>query len=378
MGLRGEETSTIYKEVIVFLIMVSAIILAGGYATRLRPLSLTKPKALLPILGRPLLDYILANVKKAQPTNIYLSLRVMAEKIIERYKNDTSITFIVENEPLGDAGPLKLIAEKYPLDDDVLVIYGDIYSEIDYQSLLEFHRKKGCDVTMVATSVKDPRRYGVLYLNEDDILLDIIEKPNTASSNLINAGIYIFNKKTLNFVRGKSISRDFLPTLLREGQCISVYKYNGIWGDIGMPQDYAKLNLELLVTKYPKGYIAENVKISENVTLLPPFYIGYNSRILNDSYIENSIIGDNNEIGRGTYIKDTVLMNGTKVGDYSFINGSIISDQCNIGKWNYIAPNSILGDGVITSDGVLINQKTIILPFKELGEPVYSSGEIIL
>lgn len=358
--------------------MVSSIILAGGYATRLRPLSLTKPKALLPVLGKPLLDYILDNVKKMQPSNVYLSLRVMADKIIETYKHDPSLTFIIENEPLGDAGPLGLIAEKYSLDEEVLVIYGDIYSEIDTTSLLEFHEKKGCIATMVGTTVEDPRRYGVLYTDDNSILLDIIEKPSTSISNLINAGIYVFNKKILKEIKGKSISREVLPTLLREGYCIAVYKYDGIWGDIGVPEDYAKLNLELLVKKYPKGYISENTKVGENVTLLPPFYIGANTRINNDSVIENSIIGDNDDIEKGVYIRNTVMMNRVKINDHSYINGAIISDQCNIGKWNYIASDAILGDSVITSDGVLINQKTIILPFKELAEPVYKTGKIIL
>ncbi len=161
--------------------MVSAIVLAGGYATRLRPLSLTKPKALFPILNKPILGYILESLMNSGVVDIYLSLRVMADKIIDYLKDINMIDKVkieVEDEPLGDAGPLKLISEKHNLDEDVLVIYGDIYSEIDVKSLLDFYYKKSCDAVIVGTEVQDPRRYGVLY-TENDILVELIENLKT-------------------------------------------------------------------------------------------------------------------------------------------------------------------------------------------------------
>lgn len=361
--------------------MVSVIILAGGYATRLRPLSLTKPKALFPLLNKPILQYILDNLLQADINDIYISLRVMADKIINYLKSVdmlNKVKIITENEPLGDAGPLRIIYEKNNLDNDVLVIYGDVFSEVNIKHLLDFYYKKGFDAVVLGTEVKDPHRYGVLY-TEDDVLVELIEKPKNPISNLINGGIYVFKKELLKNIKiPSSISKDFLPELLRNKR-IGVYRYNGIWADIGIPDDYLRLNFELLVKKYPKGYIDPSAKISEGSTLVPPYFISKNSTINNESYIAQfTILGSDVKIGKGVYVSESILMDKVEVKDYTFITGSIIADKSRIGRWNHILDGSILGEEVITGDGLLINQRAIILPNKELNEPVYEKGRVIL
>lgn len=357
--------------------MVSAIILAGGYATRLRPLSLTKPKALLPILGKPLIDFILDSLEKTEVDRIYLSLRVMADKILSHLDGRVrNVVPVIEKERLGDAGPLKLISNKYDLSDDVLVVYGDIYNEIDYQSLIDFHSRKGCEATVVGKTVEDPRRYGVL-VKEGDRLIQIVEKPKNPVSDLINAGVYVFKRHLFDKIQGQSIAKDFLPKLLKEDFCISVYEYNGLWMDIGVPADYMRINLELLSLKYPKGFISKEANVSEEANLIPPYYIGSGTKISSNSYIYNSIIGNSSTIGDGVYIDQSIIMNNVKVDRYSFIRDSIIGDNNDIGKWVRI-DSAILGDEVTLYDGVLINKDTIILPYKEVNESVYERGKIIL
>ncbi|MEM0016802.1 MAG: NDP-sugar synthase, partial [Saccharolobus sp.] len=155
--------------------------------------------------------------------------------------------------------------------------------------------------------------------------------------------------------------------------------YNGIWADIGIPDDYLRLNFELLVKKYPKGYIDPSAKISEGSTLVPPYFISKNSTINNESYVAQfTILGSDVKIGKGVYVSESILMDKVEVKDYTFITGSIIADKSRIGRWNHILDGSILGEEVITSDGLLINQRAIILPNKELNEPVYEKGRVIL
>ncbi|MBB5253849.1 nucleotidyltransferase family protein [Sulfurisphaera ohwakuensis] len=357
--------------------MVSAIVLAGGYATRLRPLSLTKPKALLPILDKPLLDYILDSLEIAGINEVYLSLRVMADKILSHIEGENrKVIPVIEKERLGDAGPLKLISQRYNLSDDVLVIYGDIYNELDIKSLLRFHEKEGCDATIVGKPVEDPRRYGVL-ITEGERLVQIIEKPKNPVSNLINAGIYVFKKKVLEKIDGQSIAKNFLPKLLSDNTCIAVYKYDGLWMDIGVPSDYIRINLQLLSLKYPKGYINEEAKVSEKVNLIPPYYISSGVNISEDSFIFNSIIGKNTSIGNGVYIDQSILMEDVKVDSFSYIRDSILGDKDNLGKWVRL-DSVILGDEVVIYDGVFVNRDTIILPYKEVNESVYDKGKIIL
>jgi len=363
--------------------MVSAIVLAGGYATRLRPLSMTKPKALLPILDKPLIDYILDALESSQVDNVYLSLRVMADKILEHIKvTNRNVIPIVEKERLGDAGPLKMISSQYELSEDVIVVYGDIYNEVDYKRLIDFHQSKGCDATIVGTQVEDPKRYGVLVV-DDYRLVQIIEKPKIPVSNLINAGVYVFKKKLFDKIDGLengnsiSIARDFLPRLISSGTCIAVYPYKGLWMDIGIPSDYMRINLELLALKFPKGYVSENAKVSEKAELRPPFYIGEDVLINDDSVIRNCIIGKRGKIGKGDYIEESILMQGANIGDFTTIAESILGDSVTVGKWNRIE-SSILGDEVLTYDNVLINKDTIILPYKEVSESIYERGKIIL
>lgn len=358
--------------------MVSAIILAGGYATRLRPLSLTKPKALFPILGKPILEYILDSLEKSDINNVYISLRVMAEKILNYIDSrQKKIVPIIEKEPLGDAGALKFASRQIKLDDTVLVIYGDVYSEVNYRELINFHEKHGCRATMMATEVKDPRRYGVL-LTEDNRITEIIEKPKNPISNLINAGVYVFSKDLFTLISGESISKNFIPKIL-EKECISVYRYHGVWADIGKPEDYMKINFELLSKRFPKGHIAQDTKVSENATLVPPYFISSNSIVKEGSYIDsNSILGKNVVVNEETYIRESLIMDNVSIGGSSYIKGAIIADKCKLGKWNYIADGTILGEEVITHDGVLLNRNSIILPNKEVTESIYKENKIIL
>ncbi|AAY79615.1 nucleotidyltransferase family protein [Sulfolobus acidocaldarius] len=359
--------------------MVSAIVLAGGYATRLRPLSLTKPKALLPVLGKPLMDYTLYSLASSDVDTIYLSLRVMADKVLDHVKQlnlQKNIVSVIEESRLGDAGPLKFINSKYNLSDDVIVVYGDIYAEIDFNKLLEYHQSKGCNATLTATQVEDPSRYGVL-ITDGHRLIQIIEKPKTPLSNLVNAGIYVFKKELLNKIDGLSISRDFLPKLLVSDTCVSVYPYKGLWMDIGVPRDYMRINLELLTLKYPKGFISQSAKVSEKAELFPPFYIGDNTTVGEGSSIRNSIIGVNNRIGNGSCVEESILMNDVMLGDFSLIKESVIGDEVSLGKWNRV-DGAIIGDGVLIHDQVFINRDTIILPDKEVAESVYDKGKIIL
>lgn len=357
--------------------MVSAIVLAGGWATRLRPLSLTKPKPLFPVLGRPILDYILDSLEKAGISDVYLSLRVMSEKVVKHVEGEgRKVNLVVEEEPLGDLGPLKYIGEKYGLDDQVLVIYGDVYMEVDFKEILDFHRGSDCLATVMATEVSDPQRYGVLY-TEGDKLIQIVEKPSNPLSNLINAGVYVFDKKVLDNVQGKSIARNFLPKLLQQG-CINVFRYRGVWADIGIPSDYLKLNFELLRRKYPRGYISQGAKISEKTELTPPYFI-MEGTVVNDAYLDfNTILGRNCKVDSGAYLSESLLMDGVVVGQHSFLKNVIVGDKGRIGRWNHLREKSILGEEVTTSDGVLLNRGTIILPHKEVSDSVYKEGRIIL
>ena len=357
--------------------MISAIVLAGGYATRLRPLSLTRPKPLLPVLAKPLIDYILDSVERAEISNVFVSLRVMANKIVSHLmKEKRNVIPVIEQERLGDAGPLKLIYNNYKLGDTTVVLNGDVYFETNIKDVVDFHQSKGCDATVVGTKVEDPRRFGVL-LTEGYRLVEILEKPKSPPSNLINAGIYVFNSELFRLIEGKSIARDFLTSLLRSNKNVCVYEYDGIWADIGRPEDYRDLNLKLLASRFPRGYIAEGAKVSERAELRAPYFIPERTTVEGEAEVFYSVLGHENVVSSGARVAESVLLDKVNVGKFSTVNSSILGEGVSLGKRCWVE-SSILGDEVEVYDNVFLNEGTIVLPNKEISEPVFERHKVIL
>ena len=366
---------------------ITSIILTGGFATRLRPLTLTRPKALLPILDRPLLDWIIDSLRKSGIKDIILSVRYLANLIRGRYGDGSNfnvhITYAEEVKPLGDAGPIPTIASKFSLSNPFLVIYGDIFSDVDISKVIEFHKSKGGLATMVLTRVEDPSRYGVAVIDEDMKVKEFIEKPpkGLIKSNLVNAGIYVFDLEVLKYFPDKTpskLSKDVIPKLVRDGQ-VYAYIHKGIWSDIGVPLDYRRANFEALTRYYPEGYISRKSVIADDVDIVKPVYIGDDVIIDRGSKIGPlAIIGSHSRIGPHTRIYRSVLLDGVVVEGSSLIEGSIIGRASYLGRWVRICDGSVLGDEVIVNDDVLISSNVVILPYKEISDNITKPGSIIL
>ncbi len=363
---------------------MDAIILAGGFATRLRPLTLTIPKPLLPILRKPLLEWIYEDLLSENVSRIILSLHNMADKIIEHYRKkfpNAPIRPLIEDKPLGDGGSLLNTLENLgeSIDYPVIVLYGDIFTRISYRDLYNFHVKNGGLATMVGVYVNDVSRYGLLQVSERNILKKIIEKPKDypEKKGLVNAGIYVFSREILDLVKNIrsekskrekiSIARDLIPVLIDKGD-VYVYRYDGVWSDIGTPIDYFRANIEALQSVLKTTlHIDQSAKVDPEARVEGPAYIGENVKIRKDSYIgENVIIMSDVEIGEGVYIENSLIMSGTSIKDHSFIRGSIIGESNIIGRWVRIYDGSILGSSIYVHDGVCIPSKTLILPHKEI------------
>ncbi|MEM0361315.1 MAG: NDP-sugar synthase [Sulfolobales archaeon] len=364
---------------------MKAVVLAGGFATRLRPLTLTRPKPLLPILDRPLLDWIIRELIKSKCEDLIISVKYLADAI-RKYVNSNSgyginISFAEEVRPLGDAGPLKLIHNLYGLDSTFLVVYGDIFSNIDFNEVIKFHKRCGGLVTMVVTRVEDPSRYGVAVLDDSGKVLKFVEKPpkEKAISNMINAGVYVFEPEALKYIPESSskLAKDVLPKLVND-EVLYAYKHDGIWLDIGLPMDYLKANFEALKYYYPNGYVDSTSQI-DDAEVIQPSYISAGVKIGKMCKIgPYTIIGSNSVIGSAVRIKNSLLFNNVIVDEGALISNSLVGERSIIGKWVRIEPYSVIGDEVIIKDEVLISRKTIILPYKEVDSSTEREGEVLL
>ena len=303
---------------------VKAVILVGGYGTRLRPLTHTLPKPLVPFANKPILRHQIEALVAAGIKEIVLALNYYSELIIKEvrdYSDEFGINIIYskEHEPLGTAGPLAL-ARKYLEGHTFFVLNSDITCMFPLAEMLSFHHSHGCEGTILATNVDDPSRYGLIITEQDTSLVkSFLEKPKAAMAGRINAGIYILNSSVLARVQPRecSIEREVFPAMACEGQ-LRVFDLSGFWMDIGQPADYIRgqgmylrhHNLQTSVHDPATGMLSvqDNVVVGRNVT------IGKNVAI------SNSTIFDNVEIGDNVTIRDSIVGWNAKINDNATIN----------------------------------------------------------
>jgi len=367
---------------------LKAIVLAGGFGTRLRPLSCTRPKLLFPIGNKPTLDWTIEKLAKSGTHEVILAVNYMADFFVQYYKSKQKpkISFskdtVISNKstifprPLGTGGPIKnaesLIGRKEPF----LVLNGDILTNIDYAELMKRHRaNKKATATIALYKVEDPSRYGVAELAQDNHVIRFVEKPSRekAPSNLINAGIYVLEPEIFDYIpSGKrvSIEREVFPKLAEEGKLCG-YTFEGLWIDIGKPEDYLRANKLWLDIEIKINQIGKNVHVEDQVKIKNPSTIGNGTKIGEKSEIGPHVaIGENVTIGKRVQIKDSIIFPGTVISDYTSISGVIVGEAAIIGSKVKIESSCLIGDHTMIHDGVTLAQGVTVCPFKEVTESV--------
>lgn len=361
---------------------MKALILAGGFATRLRPLSCTRPKILFPVLNKPLLEWTLESLSKSGIKEAILAVNHQTAFHIKNSKfskSEMKITYSYDppKKPLGTGGAIKH-AEELLGDDNFLVVNGDIFTSINYAEIIKRHEEKNATATIALCTVKDPSRYGVAELEDNGKIKRFIEKPppGASSSNLINAGIYVLSHEIFKYIqagRKVSLEREVFPKLVEEGKLFS-YEFNGLWTDIGKAEDYLEINKILLDNYYGKlknvikgcGQINEPVFCDESVTVEEGSIIG--------PYV---VLGKNVNVGKNVDIKNSIIFPGVSISDDSLINGAIIGENAVIGRGVKINRNCVIGDCAVIGDGVSLAEGVSICPAKEIFRDVSESTCII-
>lgn len=223
-----------------------ALLLVGGYGTRLRPLTFSKPKPLVEFINKPILSHQIEALKSVGVDEIVLAINYQPEKMMDyireaELKYNIKITCSKEEEPLGTAGPIGL-AKNILLKseaDDIFVFNSDITCRFPLKEMLEFHRSHKKEGTIATTRVKEPSKFGVILSDENRKIIDFVEKPSVYVGDNINAGLYIFNKKFLERVEAKpiSIEREIFPKMAKDGE-LFIFPLEGFWADIGQPLEY--------------------------------------------------------------------------------------------------------------------------------------------
>jgi mannose-1-phosphate guanylyltransferase len=348
---------------------MKALILVGGFGTRLRPLTLSYPKPIVPFANKAMILHQIEALAKAGVTEVILAVnyqpQLMTEHLakFEKELGTVKISYSHETEPLGTAGPLALAREMLSDGDDFFVLNSDIICDFPFQELLAFHRAHGKEGTIVVTKVEEPSKYGVVVSKEDGQIQRFVEKPIEYVGNRINAGLYIFRPSVLNRIelRPTSIEKEIFPKMAEEGHLFCM-DLPGFWMDVGQPKDYLiGIGLYLSSLKQHKPEL-----LRSGTGFIGPVLVDPSAKIADGCIIgPNVTIGADCIVETGVRLANTAVLDGVTVKAHCWVRNSIIGWQSSIGRWARIDNTSVLGRDVHISDELYINGAKI-LPHKAI------------
>ncbi len=376
---------------------MKAVILAGGLGTRLRPLTYTRPKPMLQIVGKPVIEHIVEYLRSFGIFDIILTTNYLRETVIQSLgygeRFGVAIAYPTEDEPLGTAGSVKNV--QHLLTETFLVMQGDNITDFDLNAVIRSHRRSGALATMAVYPVPDSEHYGVVELDERGCVKSFQEKPSPSvcKSNLVNTGIYILEPEVLEYVPHNvkfDFSRNLFP-LLRERGMLYACPMDGFWTDIGQPKgfndakSYMLRNIGCQVSESATvlGEVRENVVIGNGVyvgkdsVLCGPCTIGDNTLIEEHCVIgPNTCVGGNIVIKEGSRIVNSTLFEGSELGRNTNLSGTMIAEDCSVGYRSNFAPNSIVGSNCDLGLGVSVAEGSRIWPNVKIAHDSNISGDI--
>jgi mannose-1-phosphate guanylyltransferase/phosphomannomutase len=378
---------------------MKAVVLAGGFGTRIKPLTYSLPKPMLPLAGKPILEHVIHLLQNHGISEVIFLLYFQPEVIMNHFHDGKEfgmkINYVIPPEDYGTAGAVKFASEYLKGDDPFLIISGDLLTDVDLTSFIEYHNNKNALVTIGLTSVKDPLQFGIVITDNEGKVMKFLEKPGWGEvfSDSINAGMYVVDPTALNFIPGRQtfdFSHDLFPRLLGEGKPIYGYSLRGYWRDIGDPTSYWEANIDILAGKARvkgKGkrldlvgkdiWLGENVDIATDAELEGTVIIGEGVKIMGKTRINDSIIGDHSVIHRGANIIKSILWNDTLVDENSWVEGSVICSNVKIGKEVKTEPGVVVSENCTIGQRAMLNQGVKIWPSKEVESGATVSSNLI-
>ncbi|MEW6553616.1 MAG: NDP-sugar synthase [Actinomycetota bacterium] len=347
---------------------MQAVILVGGQGTRLRPLTLTVPKPMLPLMNRPFLEFQINLCLRHGIRDIVLSTAYKPE-VFADYFGDGSrlgvkLTCVTEDEPLDTCGAVKNV-ERH-ISGTFLVFNGDVLTDLDLTSLIAFHRSKGGKATLYLTRVEDPTAYGLVPLDRQGRITEFLEKPSwdEVVTDLINAGTYVLEPELLQRVPAGerySFERQLFPGLLEDGIGMYGFPNDAYWMDIGTPAKYLQAHYDILSRMMPFDFRGEMVKpsvwaeegvdISPEAAVFGPAVIGPGCRIAPHATVSsNCVLGAGCEIGEGAHLEGAVLHDGCRVGADSVLRRCVLAAGVTVGEKVHVSDQAVLGGGVEVGD----------------------------
>lgn len=322
-----------------------AVVLVGGFGTRLRPLTWSTPKQMLPVVDRPMIEWVMGHLAHHGVTEAVLALGYRPEPFVERYGSDTCagvrLHYAVEDRPLDTAGAVAFAARHAGIDERFLVLNGDILTDLDLSALVAVHEAAGAEGTLHLTPVEDPSRYGVVPIDEQGRVLDFVEKPaaEDAPTNWINAGTYVLEPEVLDRIpEGEpcSIERATFPAMAAEG-CLYAWPSDVYWIDTGTPATYVQAQVDLVAGR--------------RVGIDPPPARGAGTVVDPSAVVDEAVLLAGVRVGPGARVHRAVVLDGATVGEGAVIEESVIGEGATVGAGAHLDGWTIVGPGQQVADG---------------------------
>lgn len=316
---------------------MKAVVLVGGFGTRLRPLTFTTPKQMLPIVGIPMIERVVRSLASHGVTDAVLSMGYRPDAFLDAYPDGTcggvNLHYAVEPEPLDTAGAVRFAAAAAKIDETFLVVNGDVLTDLDVRALWEFHDERSAEGTIALTPVEDPSRYGVVAVGDKGQVTAFVEKPKpgTAPTNWINAGTYVLESSVLDRIpsgRKVSIERETFPAMVSDGVLYAMAS-DAYWVDAGTPNTYAEAQLDLVDGVRGKVEPA----VDARVTVSP------------SAVVDHSVVMTGVSIGDDAVIRDSVILPGARIDPRVLLDGSVIGAGARIGEGAVLSGMTVIGDG---------------------------------
>lgn len=347
-----------------------AVVLVGGEGTRLRPLTYTTPKPLLPICNQPFLERQLGWLARHGIDEVVLSMGYLPEAFHARFPDDrfgdVKLRYAVEPEPLGTGGAIRYAAEG--VRETFVVCNGDVLTDLDLRALVRFHADAGAEATIALTRVEDPSRYGVVPTTDDGRVVAFVEKPppGRAPTDWINAGSYVLEPSMLDRIAPgvtTSVEDETFPRTLESGGALYALRSDSYWLDIGVPRQYLTAQDDLLsgrlgntpvagaVEREPGIWVQGEVAVDDAARLEPPVLLGDGVVVGKGSRVVRSVLGPGVRVGPASAITGSVLLDGVSTEDAVVVSDSVVGSGADLRAGASVAEASVIGAAVVVDAG---------------------------
>lgn len=350
---------------------MKAVVLVGGEGTRLRPLTYTTPKQLLPVVEETMLERVLAHLSGHGIDEAVLSMGYRPDAFVAAYPDGVAagvrLSYAVEPEPLDTAGAVRFAAQSMGVEGTFVVVNGDVLTDADTSALVEFHRSHGAAATIQLTPVDDPSRFGAVEVASGGRVLSFVEKPppGAAPTNLINAGTYVLEPEVLADIAPGvrvSIERETIPLLVERGTAYALAS-DAYWLDAGTPEAYLQAHADLLGgRRQAPGPAAGARSLAHGVWAIgnpridgevrPHSLVGDGATVGTGATVVDSVVGAGAVVGRGATVRGSVLLPGARLGAGSSVTDSVIGRRAVVGDGARLSSWSVLGDDAAVAEGI--------------------------